>query len=338
MAKKLAPWFSGQAFILPHLQSPLVSHSQIIIHTSRTDGQVTAVSETKYGRRSLSGITPNYDVTVISHPAPVMSIFRTNERGEEDDDGWETDETDGDEGEDVEVEELVEVIETIMLWKSSVLRLAWKWWKCHLWNFNGSQILLTPVGGGCGILAGHKFYGPQWKKSLLAPGLVLGGNGGMAEKRRNGRGGRGNRHTWDELVALDTVEQTLDESVAHAEGRIEHKTSGRGSRRTDSGALSALGVNERADGDRRRAADWQFRRRIETKAKSTQTSTAIERNYMRWRKGGDDCLDVGGDKRKTWETSENEQGRDKIEEATHWVDEHYCADSALQLECRDEQD
>ncbi len=39
------------------------------------------------------------------------------------------------------------------------------------------------------------------------------------------KGGRGNRRTWDELAALDTVEQTLDESVAHAEGRIERKTS-----------------------------------------------------------------------------------------------------------------
>ncbi|KAJ7821054.1 hypothetical protein B0H13DRAFT_1920987 [Mycena leptocephala] len=132
--------------------------------------------------------------TVRKSHNTVMIRRVAQERGEEDDDGWETDETDGDEGEDVEVEELAEVIETIMLWKSSVLRLAWKWWKCHrvtiftdtiwwkLWNFNGSQILLTPVGGGCGILAGHKFYGPQWKKSLLAPGLVLGGNGGMAEK------------------------------------------------------------------------------------------------------------------------------------------------------------
>jgi hypothetical protein len=105
-----------------------------------------------------------------------------------------------------------------------------------------------------------------------------------------------NRRTWDEPVAWDTVGQTLDESVARAEGGIEHKTSarqrprrrvlrhpvrdgssdraqvavtvmlsvrdvalirirciaiawrrGEGSRgRTDGGALSALGVNERA--------------------------------------------------------------------------------------------
>jgi hypothetical protein len=37
------------------------------------------------------------------------------ERGEKEDDGWETDQIDGDEGEDVEVEELGEVIETIMV-------------------------------------------------------------------------------------------------------------------------------------------------------------------------------------------------------------------------------
>ncbi|KAJ7876438.1 hypothetical protein B0H13DRAFT_2236010 [Mycena leptocephala] len=37
------------------------------------------------------------------------------ERGEEDDEGWETDESDGDEGEDVEVEELAEAIETVMV-------------------------------------------------------------------------------------------------------------------------------------------------------------------------------------------------------------------------------
>jgi hypothetical protein len=30
------------------------------------------------------------------------------------------------------------------------------------------------------------------------------------------------------LVALDTMEQTLDESIVHAEGRIDHKTSVRG--------------------------------------------------------------------------------------------------------------
>jgi hypothetical protein len=30
------------------------------------------------------------------------------------------------------------------------------WWK--QWNFSGSQILLMPVGGSNGILAGHKFY------------------------------------------------------------------------------------------------------------------------------------------------------------------------------------
>jgi hypothetical protein len=37
------------------------------------------------------------------------------ERGEEDDDGWETDTSDVDEGEDVEVEELAEAIETVMV-------------------------------------------------------------------------------------------------------------------------------------------------------------------------------------------------------------------------------
>jgi hypothetical protein len=37
------------------------------------------------------------------------------ERGEEEDDGWEIDEFDGDEGDDVEVEELMEAIETIMV-------------------------------------------------------------------------------------------------------------------------------------------------------------------------------------------------------------------------------
>ncbi|KAJ7864717.1 hypothetical protein B0H13DRAFT_2563384 [Mycena leptocephala] len=107
------------------------------------------------------------------------------------------------------------------------------------------------------------------------------------ERRRNGRGGRGNRRTWDELVALDTVDQTLDKSIAHVEGRIEHKTSagcrGEGSRNTDGGALSALGVNEqdmdeRADGDRVRATDWRFRRRIETKV-PTNGKLAVGEEY-----------------------------------------------------------
>ncbi|KAF8191968.1 hypothetical protein K438DRAFT_1935218 [Mycena galopus ATCC 62051] len=43
-------------------------------------------------------------------------------------------------------------------------------------------------------------------------------------KAKNGRGGRENRRTWDEPVALDTVGQTGDALVAQAEleGRIEH--------------------------------------------------------------------------------------------------------------------
>jgi hypothetical protein len=53
------------------------------------------------------------------------------------------------------------------------------WWKG--WNFTGSQNLLI-------ILLGHQNPWNRWKKSLLAPGLVLGGNGGMAEKRRSMEG------------------------------------------------------------------------------------------------------------------------------------------------------
>ncbi|KAJ7866111.1 hypothetical protein B0H13DRAFT_2561672 [Mycena leptocephala] len=48
---------------------------------------------------------------------------------------------------------------------------------------------------------------------------------GVGRKAKEQKGGSGNRRTWDELVALDTVDQTLDKSVAHVEGRIEHKTS-----------------------------------------------------------------------------------------------------------------
>jgi hypothetical protein len=47
------------------------------------------------------------------------------------------------------------------------------WWKA--WNFTSSQNLLI-------ILQGHQNQWKQWKKSVLAPGLMLGGEGGMAQK------------------------------------------------------------------------------------------------------------------------------------------------------------
>jgi hypothetical protein len=47
------------------------------------------------------------------------------------------------------------------------------WWK--QWNFTRSQILLI-------FSQGHQNQWKQWKKTVLAPGLLLGGEGGTAQK------------------------------------------------------------------------------------------------------------------------------------------------------------
>lgn len=92
MARKLGPRFSGTlvpGVRLATLPEPATQGDQM--DTGEEEGEAAAVAaELERGRHA-------------------------QERGEEDDDGWETDESDVDGGEDVEVEELAETIETVMV-------------------------------------------------------------------------------------------------------------------------------------------------------------------------------------------------------------------------------
>jgi hypothetical protein len=81
MARKLGPRFSGMLVLGVCLPEPATQRDQM--DTEEEEGEAAAVAaELECGRLA-------------------------QERGEEDDEGWETDESDGDEGEDVEVEEYI---------------------------------------------------------------------------------------------------------------------------------------------------------------------------------------------------------------------------------------
>ncbi|KAJ7831870.1 hypothetical protein B0H13DRAFT_2240523 [Mycena leptocephala] len=92
MARKLGPRFSGTLVPGVRLAPPPEPATQgDRMDTEEEEGEAAAVAaELERGRLA-------------------------QERGEEDDDGWETDTSDVDEGEDVEVEELAEAIETVMV-------------------------------------------------------------------------------------------------------------------------------------------------------------------------------------------------------------------------------
>jgi hypothetical protein len=84
MARKLGPRFSGMLVPGVRLSEPATQRDQM--DTEEEEGEAAAVAA-ELERRRLA-----------------------QERGEEDDEGWETDESDGNEGEDVEVEELAETV------------------------------------------------------------------------------------------------------------------------------------------------------------------------------------------------------------------------------------
>ncbi|KAJ7921642.1 hypothetical protein B0H13DRAFT_1604343 [Mycena leptocephala] len=91
MVKKLGPRFSGTLMPGVRLAPPPEPAPQGDRMDTEEEGEAAAVAaELECGRLA-------------------------QERGEEDDDGWETDTSDVDEGEDAEVEELAEAIETVMV-------------------------------------------------------------------------------------------------------------------------------------------------------------------------------------------------------------------------------